>query len=345
MARLVAGIDLGGTKIATGLVDETGRVLERAVHPTRPEDGPAGVIGRMIGSLQEVCERRGIDFAALEAVAVACPGPLDPARGVVVEAPNLRWREVDVVSPIRQATGLPVYLENDANAAALGEWWVGAGRGTRHLIYVTVSTGIGGGIVVDGRIYGGAHWAAGEIGHTVAMVEDGPLCGCGRRGCLEAVASGTAIARRAVEALQAAGWRDGDVPEESDARPGALLMRQAQGRLGEVDARLVGEAARAGDALARDVLDRTWLYLGAGMVNLMNLFDPDVIVIGGGVSRLGDMMMEPLRRYVRQRAVSGPAEGTRLELSQLGSDVGIVGAAAVALEKQGRLRHVAALSG
>ncbi|HEY8498405.1 MAG TPA: ROK family protein [Limnochordales bacterium] len=345
MARLVAGIDLGGTKIATGLVDEAGRVLERLVTATRPEEGPAAVLARMAESLEAVCRRRGLAPSALEAVAVACPGPLDPARGVVVEAPNLRWREVDVVTPIREAAGVPVYLENDANAAALGEWWAGAGQGTRHLVYVTVSTGIGGGIVIDGRIYGGAHWAAGEIGHTVAVVEDGPLCGCGRRGCLEAVASGTAIARRAVEALQAAGWREGALPPPDERRPGAALMRLAEGRLAAVDARLVGEAARAGDPLAREVLDRTWLYLGAGLVNLMNLLDPDVIVIGGGVSRLGEMMMEPLRRYVRARAVPGPAEGTRLVLARLGSDAGIVGAAAVALEKQGHLRELAALPG
>lgn len=345
MARFVAGVDLGGTKIATGLVDEQGQVLQRVVHSTLPDEGPAAVIGRMIGSVREVCTRQGLRPDELQAVAVACPGPLDPARGVVVEAPNLRWRNVDVVAPVREALGVPVCLENDANAAALGEWWAGAGRGTRHLVYVTVSTGIGGGIVIDGRIYGGAHWAAGEIGHTVAVVEDGPLCGCGRRGCLEAVASGTAIARRAVEALEAAGWHEGAVPPESDRRPGAALMRLAEGRWERVDARLVGEAARAGDELAREVLDLTWRYLGAGLVNLMNLFDPDAIVIGGGVSRLGEMMMEPLRRYARERAVSGPAEGTRLVLAQLGPNVGIVGAAAVALDRLGRLQAAAALRG
>ncbi|MEW6048842.1 MAG: ROK family protein, partial [Bacillota bacterium] len=220
MAAFVAGVDLGGTKIAAGLVDEGGRVLHRVELLTRPEEGPAAVMDRMIGSVREVCRAAGVRPEELQAVSVACPGPLDPVRGVVTEAPNLHWRNVNVTAPMREALGAPVYLENDANAAALGEWWAGAGRGTRSFIYVTVSTGIGGGIVIEGRIYGGAHWAAGEIGHTVAVVENGPLCGCGRRGCLEAMASGTAIARRAAEALQAAGWREGQVPDEADPRPG-----------------------------------------------------------------------------------------------------------------------------
>ncbi|WP_324717289.1 ROK family protein [Carboxydochorda subterranea] len=345
MQTWVVGVDLGGTKIATGLVDDRGQVIERLEQLTRPEQGPQTVIERMTQSVGEVCRRAGVRPGAVEAVTVACPGPLDPASGVVIAAPNLGWRHVDVVGPMQAALGVPVYLENDANAAAFGEWWVGAGRGTRHFIYVTVSTGIGGGIIIDGAIYGGAHWAAGEIGHTVIVVENGPLCGCGRRGCLESVASGTGIARRAIEALEEAGWREGEAPEAADERPGARLVRLAAGRFAEIDARKVAEAARQGDPLAKEVLDRTWLYLGAGLANLANLFDPDAIAIGGGVSRIGEAMMEPLRRELRTRAVPGPAEGTRLVPALLGPNAGVVGAAAVALKKLGKLEGVESRAG
>lgn len=337
---LVVGVDLGGTKIATGLVDGGGRLLGRTEVLTQPEEGPRAVLHRMTQSVRDVCRQAGVAPQRVGAVTVAAPGPLDPPSGRVVEAPNLRWRNVEVVAPMQEDLGAPVQLENDANAAALGEWWIGAGRGTRNFLYMTVSTGIGGGIVIEGNLYAGTHWAAGEIGHTVIVPEGGPLCGCGRRGCLEAFASGTGIARRAVEALRAAGWdeaRDGAVPASGAARPGSVLMELAGGRLERVDARRVAEAARRGDSLAQEVLEKTWIYLGAGLVNLANLFDPDAIAIGGGVSRIGDAMMEPLRRYVRERAVAGPAEGTRLVLAQLGPDVGVVGAAAVALKRLGYL--------
>lgn len=282
------------------------------------------MLARMGGAIDAMCREVGLPAQRLAGVGVACAGPIDVARGAVRLAPNLGWRDVDVVQPLAAQLGVPVFLENDANAAAVGEWWQGAGRGTRYFIYVTVSTGIGGGIVIGGQLYTGAHGAAGEIGHTVIVVEDGPLCNCGRRGCLEAMASGTAIARRAAEALQA---------EAATGRQESLLWGLSGGRLSAVDARMVAEAARRGDALAEAVLERTWRYLGAGLVNLMNLFDPEVIALGGGVSRMGEAMLGPLRRYVAVQAVAGPAESTRLELAQLGPNAGLVGAAAIALAR------------
>ena len=331
--RWVAGVDLGGTKIAVGLVEvpkvmgsRAGwRLATRVERPTPGREGPAAVLNAMAEAVKRACADAGVPVPVLAGVGVGAPGPLDAARGVVVQAPNLGWREVDVVGSLRARLGVPVFLENDANAAALGEWWAGAGRGTRHFIYVTVSTGIGGGIVIDGQLYVGAHGAAGEVGHMVIVADGGPLCACGQRGCLEALASGTAIARRAREALAAS-------PHE-----GGILRELADGDPARVDARLVAEAARRGDALARRVLEETWRYLGAGLVNLMNLFDPELIALGGGVSRMGELMLEPLRRYVREHAVPGPAAGTRLVPAALGADAGIVGAAAVALRRLGCL--------
>ena len=339
--RWVAGVDLGGTKIAAGLLRWTpGRqgvggpalpaeplaLVARTRRPTPAREGPAAVLAAMAEAVRELCAQAGVEPSALAAAGVGAPGPLDAARGVVVRAPNLGWHEVDVVGPLRAALGCPVFLENDANAAALGEWWAGAGRGARHFVYVTVSTGIGGGIVLDGRLYTGAHGAAGEVGHMVVAPGQGPVCGCGQRGCLEALASGTAIARRAQEALRAA-----------PAGQGQMLLELAGQRPDGVDARVVAEAARRGDALARQVLEETWRYLGAGLVTLVNLLDPEVVALGGGVARMGELMLQPLRRHLQEHAVPGPARGTRLVAAELGDDAGVLGAAAVALQRLGWL--------
>lgn len=317
----VAGIDLGGTKLAAGVVDEQGRLVARLERPTPVAQGPGAVLQAMAEAVEELARQAGLAPSELAAVGVGAPGPLDAARGVVVRAPNLGWQDVDVAGPLSRRLGVPVFLENDANAAAVGEWHAGAGQGSRQFIYITVSTGIGGGIVLDGRLYTGAHGAAGEVGHMVVMPDDGPLCGCGQRGCLEALASGTAIARRARQRLQAQSNRE------------SLLWELADGELERVDARLVGEAARRGDRLACEVLDETWRYLGAGLVTLANLFDPEVIALGGGVSRLGEMMLRPLQEHLRRHAVAGPATGTRLVLAKLGPDAGVVGAAWVARQR------------
>ena len=255
------------------------------------------------------------------AVGVGAPGPLDIAAGVVIAPPNLPgWERVPLRQMLRDALSIPTYLDNDANAAALGEHRFGAGRGTRHMIYVTVSTGIGGGLILDGRLYHGASGVGGEVGH-ISVLPHGPLCGCGNRGCLEALASGTAIAREARERVNRG------VP--------TLIAELAGGDPQQITARLVAEAAQRGDPEAQTILHTAMDYLGIGMASLVNLFNPQMIVIGGGLSKLGETLFEPVRRAIRRHAFQAAAQDVQVVPARLGDQVGVLGAAAVALTSLG----------
>lgn len=318
MKPFLIGVDIGGTKIATGLVDRSGKMLERVVEPTEAVQGPDAVIRRMVGAIRTALARRNLTPADLAGIGVCAPGPIDPDAGMVVTAPNLGWDHVALAPRLSSEFGVPTYLGNDANAAALGESRFGAGRGVRNMVYITVSTGVGGGIVSEGKIINGTHFSAGEIGHIIVVPHDGPRCGCGQEGCLEAMSSGTAIARRAVAALDA-------------GRPS--LIRDLVGNdLSKVTPAEVGQAAKQGDALAQEVLTEAWHYLGIGIINLINLFDPEMIVIGGGVAQLGDQLFDPVRRFVRERALGDLGSKVKILPAELGGDVGILGAATLVLQ-------------
>ncbi len=312
---LIGAIDLGGTKILSLVVDMLGEVHGVDVRPTEAHQGPEAVLRRMAESLTAALVEAGRGMK-LEAVGVAAPGPIDFSQGIVVEAPNLPgWSNVPVAELIADMMGCPAVLENDANAAAWGEFTLGAGRGSHHLVYLTVSTGIGGGLVLDGRLYRGANGAAGEIGH-IPLVDDGPPCGCGARGCLEALASGTAIARRAGEVLAAGG---------------APLLARIAGDA-PVTARTVSEAAARGDATARAILEEAGRHLGRGLTAVVNIFNPDHIVLGGGVMKSGDLILRPALREVQARALRLAREHVRIALATLGDRSGALGAAMLARE-------------
>lgn len=315
MAGTFIGVDLGGTKILTALVDEHGKVLKRAGVGT-PQAGPEVVTEAIIQTVMEVTQQSGVGLSSIRALGVGAPGPMDPETGVVFEPPNLPgWHDVPLGQMLSSRLGVPVFVENDANAAALGERWVGAGVGINDLIYITVSTGIGGGLIFEGRLYHGVSGTAGEVGHMV-IEPGGPPCPCGRHGCLEAIASGTSIARDAREAVHA-------------GRPTTLAASPIE-TLTAVD---VARAARDGDAVAREIYARAAAALGAGVTNLVNLLNPAMVIIGGGVSRAGDLIFAPIRRIVRQEAFERPGAAVQIVSSVLGGDVGAVGAAAVALER------------
>ncbi len=319
-ARLFIGIDLGGTKIASALVDADMITIGRVTVATRPEEGPDAVIGRMLDTVRELCETHGCSIGEVAAIGIGCPGPLDQQTGVVLDAPNLMWKNVSVAAPIAQATGLPVYVENDANAAALAENRMGAGRGAQHMMYITVSTGIGSGLILGGKLHVGAAGAAGEFGH-VTMLADGPLCGCGNRGCLESLASGTAIARRAREVA---------------VRPaGAGILLAAQGDIDAIDAELVAEVATAGDATAQAIIRTAFEYLGTAVANVLNLLNLDTVVIGGGVAQVGDMLFDTVRRMIKLHAMACMSKDVRVVGALLGADAGALGAACCALEQSG----------
>jgi glucokinase len=314
---LFLGIDLGGTKIIAGVVDDAGQVVARRYRTTEAQEGPTAVLDRMLEATNDLLAGDAVDRSKIIGVGVAAPGPIDTKSGVVTAPPNLPgWQDVPLAELIQDRLSLPTSLENDANAAALAEHRFGAGRGAQHLVYVTASTGIGGGFVLDDRLYHGATGAAAEVGH-MTILPQGPLCGCGNRGCLEALASGSAIAREARERV--------------DRRVPTLIADLAQADSDSISAKMVAEAADLGDADANEILNQAMIYLGVGMANLVNLFNPRVLVIGGGLTKMGPRLFEPVRRIVDLRAFPAAASAVEIKQAELGENVGLLGAAAVAM--------------
>ena len=304
----IAAIDIGGTKIALGLSELEGRPLPFRRFPTRVARGPREIVEQALDELQKMAEEHG---ARVVAVGVGCGGPLDRGRGVILSPANLPgWDEFPIVSLIRERMDVPVELDNDANAAALAEYEYGAGRGAESMVYLTISTGIGGGIILGGRLIHGVGDAAGEVGHMIVQ-PNGVPCGCGSRGCLETICSGTSIARRARERL-AGGTRDSALLEE--------------GGPDEITALAVAEAARGGDPMAVEVWDETVEYLALGVGNVIAAFAPGAVILGGGVSTAGDQLLVPLRRRIQESVKIAPVEKVRIEQAALGGDSGVYGA-------------------
>lgn len=312
--RAVGAIDLGGTKILAAVIDDTGAVLGECRAATDNTNGPAGVADAMAKALLSAAESANVAVSSLAALGVTVPGPIDPMAQVVGSPPNLPgWHDVPLGQMMRERSGLKVVMENDANAAALGEQSFGAGKGVANMVYVTVSTGIGGGVVTNGKLVAGMHGAAGEIGHMVILA-GGPRCGCGRRGCLEALASGTAIAREAATAI-AEGRAPGLASRGGGAAPSAEI---------------VDMAAAAGDADAQKILADAAHYLGIGLMNVVHLLDPGMIVLGGGVVR-SERVLLPAAAYVREHAFPVMTQGLQILPAALADRSGVLGAATLAL--------------
>lgn len=313
----VLGIDIGGTKLAVGVFTPEGAKLAAARLPTQVGDGPDRVIRRLVGLCRRVVEEAGVPWSAVVAAGVGCGGPLDTVRGLVQNPPNLPgWTDLPLVRLLQEDLGVRVILDNDANAAALGEYRFGAGRGVADLIYLTVSTGIGAGVIIDHRLYRGANGNAGEVGH-ISVAYDGRPCNCGSRGCLEAYASGSSLAARARESLA--------------GEPGSLLLALA-GAPERITAEIVVEAVRRRDPLAVRLWEETMEILGAGVANAINVFNPTRVVMGGGMTNAGDLLFAPVRRIALRRAMRPLAAVVEIVPALLGDEVGILGAAAVALE-------------
>ena len=303
-----------------GSVAEDGSALHALdSEPTHAEAGQTDVLDRLITLAQRTIERtrKEIRGADIIGVGVGAPGPLDTKRGIVLLTPNLGWVNLPLRQIIHERLGLPAALDNDANCAVLGEWWMGAARGTRNAIGITIGTGIGGGIIVDGKLYHGASDCAGEIGHTTIDTE-GRRCKCGNYGCLEAYASGPNIAMRAVEEIKA-----GAVSRLAD---------YVGGDLRQVTAQTVYQAAHDGDQLALEVVNDTAKFLGVGIANLLNVFNPEVVVVCGGVTLAGDRLFDPLRREVARRAFKPAVSVCRIIPCELSGTAGVYGAAKVYLE-------------
>ena len=315
--KYLVGVDLGGTNIVAGALAEDGSdLLALRSEATRADQGADAVvdrIARMIDTvIAETIAQTGARRDDVIGVGVGAPGPLDRERGIVVTTPNLGWTNFPLRDVIAERTRLPVRIDNDANCATLGEWWLGAARGANNVIGMTIGTGIGGGIIMGGRLYHGSSDVAGEIGHATIDIT-GRRCKCGNYGCLEAYASGPSIADRAREAV--------------GADDEAFLVLMVGGDANKITAATVYEAAKLGDDVALDVVRETSRFLGAGIANLLNIFNPDVVVIAGGVTQAGETLFGPLRREVRKRAFKPAVEACQIVPGTLVA-AGVVGAVA-----------------
>lgn len=312
MSRIALAFDLGGTELRAALVEDGGKILAFASVPTLAKDGPDAVIEQIAMLAQRICSE--LPQARPVGIGIGAPGPLDPVAGVMTAPPTLSgWREVPLVNILQHRFMLPVRLENDANAAALGEWRFGAGRGAASLVFVTVSTGIGGGVISDGRILHGRRGLAGEIGH-MTITDRSERCFCGAVGCFEAVASGTALGRRATALTQRG---DGSV----------LRMLSSDG---DVTGRHVVAAAQRGDETALTLIAEEARWLGIGFTNLLHLYSPDLIVMGGGISEGYDLLRMPIEATIRERAMFAYRD-VPVVRAQLGRHAGLIGAASLIL--------------
>ena len=312
---VILALDLGGTRFRLALVDQTGRFLKRFSALTHAIEGRERVLQRMKEAMKEIVS--GVGWETVRGMGIAAPGPLDPVSGVLLTPPNLPgWENTPLKSLFEEELHLPVFVGNDANLAALGEYRYGAAKGVDDFIYITVSTGIGGGIISGGRLLLGTKGLAGEIGHMSIDVH-GPQCNCGNTGCWETMASGSAIARTAVERIKG-GQK-------------SAITNLVDGELEKVTAETVEQAARAGDTLAQEVMAEGGTFIGVGLVNLVHIFNPRLIVIGGGVSNAGDLIFEPARRTVAQRAMP-PFREVEIIPAALGDDAGLLGAIALVLD-------------
>ena len=312
MTHEAIGMDLGGTKLLTGVVDSDRKVLHESRETSRgaTEDE---IVAALIGEIEEAREARPNAIAA----GIGIPCTIDRKRGVAINAVNLEITDVPIRDLVGERTGLPIYIDNDANLAALAEHRFGVARGAENAIMLTIGTGIGGGLILNRELYRGTTGAAAELGHVV-VDENGPPCQgtCPNRGCVETMASGTALARDGTAAAR----------ENPDSALAKALQK------GPLDGRAVTEAALAGDAAARKVVGAAGRHLGVAMASLANIFDPDVIVVGGGVSAVGDLMLDPAREELASRALP-PMNRTQVRLAAMGPDAGMIGAATMALEE------------
>lgn len=309
----VIAVDFGGTHIRTAFFpSETIEPSQQNKIGTNAEEGVDAVIDRIEAAIKTVAP---VEWEGLR-IGIAAPGPLDPFRGVILSTPNLPgWDDIPLVDEISSRLNCEVVMNNDANLAALGEWKHGAGRGVNDLIYLTISTGIGGGVIAQGQLLLGAYGLAGELGH-MSVTDNGPLCGCGQRGHIEAIASGLSIARTARERLQAG---------ESS------ILQEMSNNLEVLDTVVIGQAAKNGDGLALSVIENAGIAIGSHVASLVHAFNPARIIIGGGLSQLGDLLFSPIRQTLRDKIIhSAYLHDLDVKSAELGDNAGLIGAAILA---------------
>ncbi|HUU43971.1 MAG TPA: ROK family protein [Planctomycetota bacterium] len=317
MSDYVIGIDLGGTNVKAGVVDDAGKVVAKhALALNRPKTR-RDVLDGIYRATEETLKLAKMQADGVRALGIATPGTLDIAAGVVVKANNIpEWENVPLRDLLSERFGVPALLENDANAAAWGEYWVGAGKDVSSMVMLTLGTGIGGGVILDGKLWHGFRDSAAEIGHMTIDYR-GRQCACGNIGCLEAYASADSTVRRFIEAVRS-------------GKP-TNLERTVTERPEQVTAKLIHEEALKGDALSRKILEESGFYLGVGITSILHVINPEMVVLTGGMIGAGEMLMESVRRVVSERAVARTRQDVKIEFARLGGDAGFIGAAGCAL--------------
>lgn len=320
MAKFALVADLGGTQTRIALVDAAGNVAARRSTLTLARQGRDAVMGRLVEALEQVASSEVTSSVA--GIGLSLASPVEPGTGVMYNPPNLgpEWHMYTPIPFLQERLKLPVVAENDATLGAVGEHAYGAGRGCGNIVYMTVSTGIGGGVIINDRLYTGSNGFGGEIGH-MTIDRHGPICNCGNVGCLEALASGAALARIAQDRLRAG---------ES-----SLMLDLTGGEVGETDARIVVQAAKQGDSLAQSIVQEAVLSLACGIIGLMHIFDPELVVIGGSLGQNLQEFMPIIESEVKSRAMAHFQGAFPVAMSQLGDDVGILGAAALVFSNRG----------
>ncbi|OGN96676.1 MAG: hypothetical protein A2Z77_01430 [Chloroflexi bacterium RBG_13_51_36] len=320
---LTLGIDLGGSKILTAVVDTRGEMFSNDESATPATKEREALIQSILDSADRALKQANVAMSRICAIGVGAAGISNPEAGILFTSPNLpALRNVLLRDIMQERLGKKTFLINDADAAALGEFYFGAARGVGNFIYITLSTGIGGGVVIDGKIYTGAIGAAGEVGHMTIDV-NGPVCNCGNRGCWETLASGTALAREAKNRIKEGGKTS--------------ILEYADGDIEKVTAQSVHSAAEQGDRLAKELIVRIGGYVGVGLANLINIFNPELIVIGGGLSTIGDMLLKPAFKVAGERAFKEAFQAVRFASAGLGRNSGVLGAAAYAFQEMKKL--------
>lgn len=305
------GVDLGGTKIAVGITDDTGHILYKDNVPTCRERGYAAIIKDIIDLCKEIINKQQIDIKDIKSIGIGSPGRCDSGNGTIIYANNFDFENTSIKDEIQKHINLPVYVENDGNCAALAENMFGAAKGAKNSITITLGTGVGSGVILNGRIFCGSFFGGCELGHQVIR-KDGELCTCGRKGCWEAYASASALIREAkIAAVR---------------NPHSLINSCVKGDLSRIEAKTVFDCADQGDQTAKIVVNEYLLNIAEGIANLINIFEPEVIVIGGGVSAQGEKLLAPVNEIITSLTYGGKSK-TRLAIAQLGNDAGIIGAA------------------
>ncbi len=327
-SNYVVGVDLGGTNIVSLVMTGKGEIVSRDTRPTLAKEGKDKTLSQIVDSVKRILEeseaKLGISAKSIIGLGIGSPGPLSIKKGLIHFAPNLAgWTNVPLVDILRDRLSLPVFLENDANAAALGEWWMGAGKDVDNLVLLTLGTGIGGGIIIQGKVLHGGWDTAAEIGHMI-IHEGGLVCGCGKKGCLEAYASATGVIKRTLAAI-----REG---KES------MLADAVKNRWENITCELVYKAAEKGDSLSRYIVEETARYLGIGIASIVNVLNPEMVILSGGMVAAGALILKPVRKYARENALAVAIEGVEIVPAVLSGNSGAIGAAATVLKRAGLLK-------